>query len=88
MGEWSWFVHFINKITSSTCFEESGLKDTSNVSAQLLTLSRSLLHCDAQSFLLQTTEKSDVLPPKSFTKDEISSDKSFVYIRKNGGPRI
>ena len=48
------------------------------VSQITLTLSRSLLNCDAQSVLFWSAEKTDVSTAKSFTKYEIPSDKSFI----------
>ena len=49
---------------------------------------RSLLSCDAELFLLWITKKFDVSSAKSFAMDEVPSVKSFMWIRKNSGPRI
>ena len=49
---------------------------------------RSLFNTSAEVVLSCTTENREISSAKSFTVDSMFSEKSFMYIRKNNGPRI
>ena len=83
-------VFFIlrEKLTSCTCLLGSGLKVTFHWLAQAFILPKSLFKLVADKFILSTTEKSGTLSAKSLKFVVRPTEKSFIQIINNNGPRI
>ena len=81
MGDILW-LSSVKKMTSSACFDGSGLKDIFDLLAQGPTLSWSLFgFCEVLIGSL-TTENIEASSAKSFTLVSRLSDNSLIYIKK------
>ena len=85
---WSVLLFFLENISSTACFFGSGLNDILQSCARCLINSKSWFMSLAAESGSLTTVNNDVSSAKSLTLHFKSSVRSFLYTRKNEGPRI
>ena len=82
------FFSFMTKDDFWACLVGSGSKFIFHWKAKLCIISKSLLRLFAKIFLSWITENKDVLFPNNLALVESPSERSFISIKNNNGPRI
>ena len=85
---WSISFFFLENISSTACFCGSGLKDILQLRAHWFINSKSWFMSIAAALESSTTVNNEVSSAKSLTLHLKSSVRSFMYTRKNRGPKI